>query len=469
MKALLGYSAASWLSAIIGFLAIPLATHSFSQEVIGQLNLILTSAILLQTIALMGLDQGYMRHYFGLENKAQQSALLGFCTLLPIFVTAILAMFIFLLDDQISDFFAADGNSVCFTLILAVLALVAVRMAVCYYRAGSRLMQFICFSVCFTILSKCPYLLNFGDKGLLQTLDVMSLAFLCAALISLAMLLPSAFKCSRSDMHTINRAGILRYSIPMMPAMLLSSLNAYVPSFAIRMIAGYGDLGIYSMAATISSVVGIISAGVNSFWPTYVYEHYSDRHETVRMFHKALTMALYVLGSLLIMLRFLVPLFLGSGYEDASALFAVLVISPICYSIGETSGVGIQIAKRSRVYLAIYAAGLILNIILAVLLTSLFGMFGAAVSVTIVGAAMLAAKTIIGNRYYDSIGSHRWWLTCVGLLVIQSAVAASVSYPISVVIFVLGIVLYPFVVGVKEFKETVFWIFGYLKRGAAKS
>lgn len=82
-----------------------------------------------------------------------------------------------------------------------------------------------------------------------------------------------------------------------------------------------------------------------------MYEHYDDHHDTVILFHKVLVSALFVLGVVLISLRFMVPWFLGERYEQSATLFAVLIISPICYSIGETSGIGIQIAKRSRFYL----------------------------------------------------------------------------------------------------------------------
>lgn len=468
MRALLGYSAASWLSAIIGFLALPLATRSFSQEIIGQLNLILACAIVLQTIALMGLDQGYMRHYFELKNQRQRAALLAFCTLIPVLVTAFLALLVLVFNVDVSAFFGTEGANVCLALALAILALVMVRMAACYCRASARLPLFIFFTVCFTILSKCPYLLNFGEKNLPQTLSVMCTAFLCAALASAAMMLPGIRGHSWADMRTIDQGGIIRYSFPMMPAMLLANLNTYVPLFAIRLMAGYDDLGIYSMAATVASVVGVVSAGVNSFWPTYVYEHYFDRHETVKTFHKALTTALFLMGTILIGLRCLVPWFLGPGYEQSSILFAVLVISPICYSIGETSGIGIQIAKRSRIYLAIYATGLVLNVVLAAMLTAAFGMLGAAASVATVGIIMLGLKTTIGNKYYDSIGSARWWLACAALLIAQCLSAVSMAYPLSIAVSIASVALYPLLVGIREFKATVCVMAQYVKKGAGK-
>lgn len=97
MRALLGYTVASWLSAIIGFIAIPIATRSFDQEIIGKLNLLLSCALILQTVVLMGLDQGYLRHFFDLKGSRQKNTLLFFCLVIPVVATLLTSLIVFYL------------------------------------------------------------------------------------------------------------------------------------------------------------------------------------------------------------------------------------------------------------------------------------------------------------------------------------------------------------------------------------
>lgn len=464
MRALLGYSVASWLSAIIGFIAIPIATRSFDQEIIGKLNLLLSCALILQTVVLMGLDQGYLRHFFDLKGSRQKNTLLFFCLAIPVVATLLTSLIVFLFSDFVISFFDASGILICFALVLALSSFVIVRIAICYCRVKGFLPLFILLSVAFTILTKCPYLLNFGNKSLDSTLKIMSAIFICAVILSAAVMLPDIKGFSFHYLRKIDYGAILRYSLPMMPAMLLANLNTYVPQFSIKLFSGYADLGVYSMSATVASVVGLVSAGVNSFWPTYVYEHYDDHHYTVILFHKVLVSALFVLGVVLISLRFMVPWFLGERYEQSATLFAVLIISPICYSIGETSGIGIQIAKRSRFYLFIYSAGLVLNVILATGLTAIFGMIGSAISVAAVAMLMLFLKTSVGNKYYDSIGSFRWSTACVLLLVLQAVSAIMLPYACSVIACIASVVLFPLVVGIQDCRSTLSTVYSYIRK-----
>lgn len=72
LKKLLGFSAASWISAAISFLSTPFITRFFLPEDVGKVNIFLTILVLFQTISILGLDQAFMRFYTDLSSQAKK-------------------------------------------------------------------------------------------------------------------------------------------------------------------------------------------------------------------------------------------------------------------------------------------------------------------------------------------------------------------------------------------------------------
>ena len=88
MRALFSYSFASWLAALIGFIAVPIGTRLFPQELLGQLNILLSIASILSIVALAGIDQGYIRYFFEEKESEGRKELLRCCLSLSLVFSA---------------------------------------------------------------------------------------------------------------------------------------------------------------------------------------------------------------------------------------------------------------------------------------------------------------------------------------------------------------------------------------------
>ena len=73
-------------------------------------------------------------------------------------------------------------------------------------------------------------------------------------------------------------------------------------------------------------------------------------------------------------------LLLGKSYRSSIIFFPFLFLSPICYCLGETTGMGINIAKKTHWTTIVYLFSAVVNIALCFLLIPSQGMTGAAMA-----------------------------------------------------------------------------------------
>ena len=442
------------LSAIIGLLAIPISTRLFDQQLLGQLNLLISIALVVYVVLLLGLDQGFIRFYYDLKSVDARKALLVRSLCLPVLLSSVVILIAFAFRDRLGAYFNGPPTLVALALGGLILSLILLRFVICFCRVANRLVLFGLFTIINVIFSKCICLLNPSEKSFSTTLKVI---ILCTALLSIICLyLLTKYSFSSGILHRSSTAyrKLLCYSLPLMPAMLLSTVNANIPLLFVRHILDFSAVGLFSMSVTVSSAINVIGSGINSFWPTYVFKKYDTNQHVIQLFHRVLTLCLFILASILIAFRAVVPLFLGRGYEGSGSLFAILIISPLCYSIGETAGIGIHIKKKSYLYLIVYLLGLLINVVLCLVMTSLLGVVGAAISVSLTAVVLLLAKAIIGNRLYNSTGSLRWLVGAIILTSVQAIVCQVVlDYVVTLIISGACIGIFPLVVGVSGFKQ----------------
>lgn len=465
MRSLLAYSSVSLLSALIGFVSIPISTRLFGQELLGQLNLLLSLAVMLLTVSLVGMDQGYLRFYFDMIDS-RRGALLRYCIRSVLGVAAIVSAVLIVGHDAVGAYIGGDPLLVTAVLIQLLITLILLRFSIYYCRVTESVLLFGALTIVNTIFNKCVYLFSFGDRTLSGALIAISIIAAIVAICSLVFLVKKVGEGFRAccRLNADEKKSIARYSIPLVPAMVLSNVNVYIPLFSIRLLLGFGSAGLFSMSVTLASVINIIGSGVNSFWPTYVFKNYHTKQGTIQLFHRVLVLSMFVFASLLMILRPLVSVFLGPGYEQSPVLFSILIITPLCYTIGETAGIGIQLSKKSYLFLVIYAVGIVSNVILSYALVYLLGLNGAAISTSVTASVMLLLKAVLGNRSYDSTGSLRWLASAIFLCCLQAAIVmVAREYVLTVLTSVLCLLLFPVLVGVNSFVSTIREAFTYLR------
>ena len=127
--------------------------------------------------------------------------------------------------------------------------------------------------------------------------------------------------------------------------------------------------------------------------------------------------ALTIVALLIISTQDVIFLILGEKYRAAKTFFPFLMLTPICYLIGETSGVGIDISKKTYLNLYVFGASVLTNFVLCVILQKWMGVEGIAVAVSVSAIVAMVLKTFLGEKYYHMLENPRQILFTITIIV----------------------------------------------------
>lgn len=417
-RKLLGYSAVSWIGALIGLLVIPVSTRLFSEADLGKINLFISAATIAYTVVLLGFDQGLIRFFYECDSKSERGRLFAFCTGASVIACCVVAVFAGVAWEPLTEYLVGEPSGFiapCF--VVVVTALVLVRFASSYWRAAENMSLYSAFSLgsiaiqklsyFFGALVGATYVSGIASTTVFSVFCIVLFIVVCCPLLRMA--IGRDGKLPYSD--------ILRYSLPLMPTTLLSTANGYLPAFFLRSAGDFGEVGVYTMAVTLASCVSVFSSGINAFWPPYVFKNYRTSQRNIQLFHRAVVFAITVVVLVMMALKDQLLLVLGPGYSAASRYLPMLLIVPFAYTVGETAGIGIHLAKKGHLLLMAYALGISANLVVGMFLVPRLGALGAAMSAAICSIVVVAVKARLGEREYRSIASWRHMVGSLALLI----------------------------------------------------
>lgn len=404
-RLIVGYSLVSWFNAVLAFLLIPVATRVFEPAVLGRLNIFLSAVLVLYPLLSLGLNQGLIR--FTSNGEQEGHALLTFSTGLTALVSAVLLAVSALLWRPVSIYLVGfESFLVACALPLVSSAVATIQLLACWYRAHNNLWYYVVLMISFGLLTKFFHIVA-GALGFDLDQIIGSLAIAAAVLAAISLWFCRHQFGRRMIAPSIRREAIM-FSIPLALSSVLSMLNTYTPVFALNAFSEYAAVGVFSTAVTLASALNLAATGFNTFWPTYVFQNWKTKGAQIYAFHEIVVLGGVALGFLLIVLRDPISLVLGGQYREAVSLLPILLTSPVCYVIAETTGIGMQITKESGLYIFIYGVSAAVNLFVALVLIPYFHEYGAAASSAVSALLMLSLKTYFGEKRFRSVSSVRY-------------------------------------------------------------
>jgi len=195
---------------------------------------------------------------------------------------------------------------------------------------------------------------------------------------------------------------ILRFSIPYLPVLLLSWLNSSLPLFILKKQVDYATVGIYTNAVTISNILSIIHTGFSAYWGPFIYENYKNKasQNKIQKLSKCIVFLLLFLAISVVLFQDFIYLLLGAKYRSSKSFFPFLMFTPICNCIGDMTGIGIMLSKKSYLNIFTFTGSVSVNFILSSLLIPSMGAIGAGISVAAAAVTMLIIRSFLGGKYY---------------------------------------------------------------------
>ncbi|MFH1045765.1 MAG: flippase [Candidatus Omnitrophota bacterium] len=377
-------------------------------ESFGILSLCVTLLGIASTLAFLGLPEGvkrYISFYQGKNDSQKLRATIQSSLVLSTIAACLLAGVIFLAAESIAKLFFHNATSAAYVyFVAAILPFYVVNWICIKCFAGFKNLKFRvfvydigenAFKIAFTVV-----LLMLGFK-LWSALLGYGLAIICCSLLSLYLLEFKVFSVLRGPYRgQVMHNELLQFSLPL----LFSGLMIFVLSWTDTLMLGYfssmTNVGLYSAALLISSLVFI---GTDLLTPIYlpvVTELYARKEkaqitsvfESVNKWVFAICLPLAFLT--FIFARQLLAIFFPQEFGVAYGALVLLTAGRLVYAFSFTSLHMLNMIERTRIIFVTSAIATALNVVLNYLFIPRYGIVGAAAATAF--SLTLQALLLIG-------------------------------------------------------------------------
>lgn len=382
IKKFLSFSIGGYVNALIGLLTVPIITRILSPEQYGIASLISIIVEMLVVFCSLALDQSFVRFFYEVEEE-ERGKLLQDCLYYPVFITIFSSLIIFIFRNQISIFILGKKEKVIWLIIVfSIVALIIKSFAFLVVRMQQKGGLYSFFYILIKVVEFSFILLFFKIYG--NDYKVIVLATLFSTLITSLLMIVVERKIWRLvGKRKIEKKELLNFSAPLVLTLALTWVFASSDKITIKIFSNLRELGLYSGAFRIVSVISVIQTGFTSFWTPFIYERYSKNPDDLVFYKKAndyLSLIFFLIGITILVTRNIIIILLGEKYYDSLFIVPMLIFVPIMYLISETTMMGIGFKKKSKYFLYISIIVAVFNIVGNILLVPKYGAKGAAIS-----------------------------------------------------------------------------------------
>jgi O-antigen/teichoic acid export membrane protein len=231
-----------------------------------------------------------------------------------------------------------------------------------------------------------------------------------------------------------------RFGMPLVPSALALWAINFIDRFFIAVFKGTSEVGVYSLAVRVSSVIVFLMVAFRLAWPAFAYS-IEDDSTAKRTYAFVLTYLLFICCWASLTLGLLSPWIVRllapskPSFYRASEAVGILAFAGTAYAGYTVLAIGIGRARRTQFNWIVTGGAALLNIGLNLALIPPYGMMGAAISTAAAYLAMFVGMTLNAQRVWPVPYQWRRVLTlslvAVGLLALGKAVGASLPLAIA--------------------------------------
>jgi O-antigen/teichoic acid export membrane protein len=423
IKKILSFSLASWVGAAIAFFVTPIITRVFLPDDFGKINLFVTYVSVIEYLAIIGMHQGYSRFYYDPPKGYNKNALFKFCLLFALAFSLLVCLGIILFGNQLSELIAGEAGPVIpVCLCLNTVTFIFLTMSSMKFRVQHDALRFNVQEILSSIAVKASYLLAaFWGATYSKAIICITVSNLVLTLIFVVVQRRALFERLPKVSHA-NLWPLIKYSLPTVPAQMIFFVTGAVPLYFLNRYCDFNTVGIFAAALNITVIVRLARMGFSMFWPPYVFENHEKNPEGIQKVHLIFSLGVILFALVVLLFRDPIYLLLGSDYRDSMPFFAFMLANPILYTVAETTGLGISIAKKSELNVVASLVALVVCVLACWILVPLIGALGAAIAMMLGALGQYITQTILGERYYRVITSYIKSFLPLVLLVFASVV-----------------------------------------------
>jgi O-antigen/teichoic acid export membrane protein len=231
-----------------------------------------------------------------------------------------------------------------------------------------------------------------------------------------------------------------RFGMPLVPSALALWMINFIDREFVSWYKGNGEVGVYSAAVKIASVITFVLIAFRTAWPAFAYSIEDDR-EARRTYSFVLTYLLALASWAALALGALAPwwteLLTDPKYQRAEKGIALLAFAGAIYAGYTVLANGSGRARRTQLNWVVSGTGAAVNVALNFWLVPRYGMVGAAISTLAAYVVLFAGMTLYAQRVYPV--AYQWRrvatvvLAAAGLTVIPRATGLSFAPSVALV------------------------------------
>lgn len=405
IKQFMGVGAGTIISMLLGLFSTPIITRIVPTSEYGEFSIFNTYALLFFSFLCLGQDQAVVRYFYDKEDIKYKRALLFKAIILPILLSAVTTVLVFFLVIFIKG---SEANKI---KILALGGYVIILLLQRFGHLTSRLnfktslYSFIIVVQKLIYLSIALFLIYRCKKEYLTILIFATMmSYLGSFIVSvIGQHNLWSFNCIKKKECVISQKELFLYGFPFVFSTAIDTLFSSFDRISIEHWCDYSNVGIYASAGSLIAIFSVIQTTFCSIWTPLAVENYSKGNNDFRFYNKwfrYISFIMFFVAINIICFKDVIVLFLGEKYRSAAQIIPFLVFQPLMYTISETTGCGIYLAKKSIYQVWFISLSCISNIIGNIVLVPVLGAKGAAISTGISYIVFFIFRTLFSQKVF---------------------------------------------------------------------
>lgn len=416
-------------TAAVSLVTVPVIAWYFPAGDVGRVTMLQVGISFCLLLFSFGLDQSYVREYHGSENKP---ALFRACLLPGLgLLTTCLAVMFFQSELLAEYLFGEESRQ---------WGMLAIGCFLCAFlgRFFSLILRMQERGVAFSLSQLLPKVGFLGLLGLWVAAGpphgfVQLLASHTVTIASVALVFGwntrKVWWGSASSLSSEEFARLLRFGMPLVFSGVAFWAMTSLDRIFLRNLSTFEQLGLYSVANSFAGAALVLQGIFSTIWAPMAYRWHTEGADPRRIHQVsekllAVVILMFAFGGLC---SWLLAYILPPHYRSAQFILAACLTYPLLYTLGEATGIGLGIKRRSGLVFIASLVALAVNVAVNCWLVPLYGAAGAASATALSFLILFILRTELSSRLWTPLPRLKAYLltTCSTALAVAYALAGN--------------------------------------------
>jgi O-antigen/teichoic acid export membrane protein len=431
------YGIGGIISRLIAVFLLPVYTVYLGTKGFGQIETIVALTAVLVIVLRLGITSAFFRFYFDSEDVARRTLVVrtSFWFTMGMATLGLAVGWVF--ADQIADWLNLGDPWLVRAGFVGLWAQMNYAQMTSLFRVEERPVGFAIASVANVLITigATIVLVVGAHKGAIGAVIGNFLGTLAVYVVLLAYRrYQLGLQFDRGLLRAMNRFGL-----PLVPSALALWAINLIDRLFINGYKGQSEVGIYSLAVRIASVIVFLMTAFQLAWPAFAYS-IRDESAAKRTYAYVLTYLLFVTCWMSLALGSLAPWLVSLLAPHGNFTRSADAVPFLCFGVAAYSGysvlaIGVGRTRQTQLNWVVSGAAALVNIVLCIALIPPYGMLGAAVATLVSYVALFLGMWLRSRAIYPVPYQWRRIVTLSGVAAALTAIAYSLhSLPVAVVL-----------------------------------